>query len=60
VERKTTLLAYKLSTREYLDIIERMEQVVVDKCMLNKYIVISSLDITSFRGIEEMRWAELL
>jgi len=48
VERKTTLLAYKLSTREYLDKIERMEQVVVDKCMLNKSIVVSSLDILVF------------
>ena len=32
----------------------------VNKCMLNKYIVVSSLDITSFREIEEMRWAELM
>lgn len=32
----------------------------VDKCMLNKSIVVSSLDITSFRELEEMRWAELL
>jgi len=29
--------------------------VAVDKCMLNKFIVVSSLDIASFREIEEMK-----
>ena len=32
----------------------------MDKCMLNKSIVVSLLDITSFREIEEMSWAELM
>jgi hypothetical protein len=34
--------------------------VAVDKCMLNKSIVVSSLDVISFREIEEMRWTELM
>jgi hypothetical protein len=34
--------------------------VAVDECMLNTFIVVSSLDVTSFREIEEMRWTELM
>jgi len=34
--------------------------VAVDKCMLNNSILVTSPDITSFREIEAMRWAELM